>query len=165
MHKKSNQINQVTINQKDSLSVAAYSAFVFSLISIIYKVINNPNASSYYFEVSIILIMTFSIFAHRIITKVYNLPVKLSGKRALNFSNSELKSRMIHYFKDSIIFSAFYFFAVHIILKKQYIFSIFIDNVNIQIFFELLFTILVAFLTDLVWYEANIRMYNKSKKN
>ncbi|GAB6106696.1 hypothetical protein [Fusibacter bizertensis] len=164
MQNKQNQNKEEFIRYKDSLSFAAYTAYFFTILSIIYKVFVNSNFSSYLFEIILIIVMTLSIFTHRIMNKVYNLPVKIFGKRKLDFSKQGLKSRLIHYFKDTIVFSILYFSIVHVFLKKQYLFAQVTENVILQISLELLFTFFIVFMTDFVWFETNVSLYEKEKR-
>ncbi len=146
-----------------SLSVAAYIAYIITIISIVYKVLKNYPVSRYYFEIVLLCSMSLSISVHRILIKKYDLPLTLMGKKTVAMYRRPLKQRILHYFLDSTAFSFFFLIVVHFVLDKDYVFSLISENKVIQTFFELCMAISFTFVTDFAWFEYNIYRYKKER--
>lgn len=146
----------------ESLSLATYTAYFLSLGSIAFKIIGNHDVHTYYFEMVLIVGMTFTIFAHRLFSRVYNLPVSIRNKKVMNLSSNGRASRLIVYSKDALAFSIFWMIVIHYVLKKPFLFLSIIENPIYQVFMEFVVTMIVAIIVNIVWFETNIHLLNKT---
>lgn len=153
-----------TQNAMASLSVSAYVAYLSAIISIIYKSAIVQTKESIYFEVILLVLMTLSIFIHRLITKQFNFPVEIFGKKKSSVHERPLSDRVRHYLMDSIGFSIVYVIFKHLIMKTEYNYILVSDQKIIQMIFELLPSTIFIFIVDFLWFESNIYLSNRKNK-
>lgn len=146
----------------ESLSIATYIAFILSIGSILFKIIGNKDVQTYYFELLLLFAMTFAIFTHRLLSKVYNLPVRILNKKAIDLSSNGRASRLSVYSKDAFAFSIFWMLIKYVVFKKSFLFISIIENNTYQVLAEFFATMIVAIIINMIWFEINIYLFNKT---
>lgn len=162
MNNKNNYEKMFFNKSLESLSIATYTAIILSIGSMVFKIIGNYEVKTYYFEILLFVAMIFAIFAHRLFSRVYNLPVSLRSKKVLDLSSNGRVSRLIIYSKDAFAFSFFWMIVKYFILKKSSLFLSIIENTTYQVLAEFIVTIIVAIFINIIWFETNIYLFNKA---
>lgn len=162
MKNKNNFEKQSFKKSLESLSIATYTAYFLSIGSMIFKIIGNNDVQTYYFEILLIVGMTFTIFAYRIFSRVYNLPVSIRNKKVMDLSSNGRASRLIVYSKDAFVFSILLMIVKYYVLKKPFLFLSIIENPTYQVVAEFVVTMIVAIIINIAWFETNIHFFNKT---
>ncbi|MGX8797719.1 hypothetical protein ACR6HW_16920 [Fusibacter sp. JL298sf-3] len=157
-----NTNKRIIENAGDTLSVAAYVAFIFTTGSLVYKALNHFTPKSYTFEIALLCLMTFSIFTHRIITQEYNLPVCLFTDSTAPLYKRDFKERTLHYLIEAMVFSLLFITVALFLLDKAYVFTPVANNKGIQLLFDMWVATAFSFVTNLAWFEFNIYKYEQA---
>jgi hypothetical protein len=144
----------------ESLATAAFVAYFYGLILLVYKLIMTKDLKNVYVELGLITIMFITMSIHRILNKTYDIPSTISGKvLPTGSSKEEKRGRIIYYIKDSLKFS-----IIFIIFKfmwrgnKGFLFHL--DNIFLGFLIEGVLIFIVIYIKDYLWYEYNVRRYN-----
>lgn len=157
-----NTNKQIIENAGDTLSVAAYVAFIFTTGSVVYKTLNHFPPKSYTFEIALLCLMTFSIFAHRIVTQQYNLPFCLFAPPTAPLYKRDFKQRAPHYLMEAMVFSLIFITVALFLLDKPYVFTPVATNKGVQLLFDLCVATAFSFVANLAWFEFNIYKYEQA---
>lgn len=90
----------------ESIAMAGFVAFFYSLFILIFKLIKTKEFSNVYIEFGLIMIMIITMYIYRIENKVYDIPTTISGK-SLPTGNSkeDKKARLFYYIRNSLSFA------------------------------------------------------------